>query len=349
MGRSWNLLFALAVFILLHDHTSLANISTDEAALLQLKSHISSDPNNILASNWSSSGSVCSWIGITCSSRHSSYCFRHFLACNFMVPFLHTLETSRFLFRSDISNNTFHGDLPEELGHLRSNQFSGEIPSSLSNLTKLDQLILERNFLKGEIPREIGDLRYLTVLDLQRNRLTGSIPTSIFNITTMQIPLNKLPRWSYSTKPGEMQKASNIVIVSKQERYQWSLGSLPEITELGLSRQCVWLLSLQAFSTCQHCKSNIKRPKQAFRSTFSFLASLTNCRNLKFSWLSVNIRWMVFFRHLLVISQTHQSFEMIVELRGAIPKEIGNLQEWQEWLCIEMVELDIFQILSKAC
>ncbi|XP_016451484.2 uncharacterized protein LOC107776148 [Nicotiana tabacum] len=222
MDRSCNLLFALAVFILLHHHTSMAkfpNISTDEAALLALKSHISSsDPNKILATNWSSSSPVCNWIGITCSSRHHRVAALDISSMQLHGTIPPHLGNLSFLVSLDISNNAFHGDLPEELAHLQrlklinvtsnnftgiipsflsllpklrfvylsSNQFSGEIPSSISNLTKLEVLRIRENFLVGEIPRELGDLRCMTFLDLQRNRLTGSIPPTIFNITSIQ-------------------------------------------------------------------------------------------------------------------------------------------------------------------
>ncbi|KAG9142150.1 hypothetical protein Leryth_007585 [Lithospermum erythrorhizon] len=46
------------------------NITTDEAALLALKSSITSDPFQMLAKNWSSGTPVCSWIGISCGARH---------------------------------------------------------------------------------------------------------------------------------------------------------------------------------------------------------------------------------------------------------------------------------------
>ncbi|XP_060174298.1 LRR receptor-like serine/threonine-protein kinase EFR [Lycium barbarum] len=221
MDRSCNLLFGLAVFILLHHNTSLAsvpNISTDEVALLALKSHISS-PHNILQSNWSSSSPICSWIGITCGSRHNRVTALNISSMQLHGTIPPHLGNLSFLISLDISNNTFHGDFPEELAHLQRlklinvtsnnftgsipsflsflpnlqymylsmNQFWGEIPSSLSNLTKLEVLRMNRNFLKREIHREIGYLRYLTILDLQCNQLTGSIPTSIFNITTMRI------------------------------------------------------------------------------------------------------------------------------------------------------------------
>ncbi|XP_060195343.1 probable leucine-rich repeat receptor-like protein kinase At1g35710 [Lycium barbarum] len=66
-------------------------------------------------------------------------------------------------------------------------QFSGEIPSSLSNLTKLEVLRIQRNFLQGDVLWELGDLGYMDILDLQYNHLTGSIALTIFNSTTMQV------------------------------------------------------------------------------------------------------------------------------------------------------------------
>ncbi|XP_015077607.1 probable LRR receptor-like serine/threonine-protein kinase At3g47570 [Solanum pennellii] len=214
MDRSFILLF----FILLHNntlHATVPNISTDEAALLALKSHIS---NNIIATNWSSSVPVCSWIGITCSSRHHRVTALDISSMQLYGTIPPHLGNLSFISSLDISNNTFHGDLPQELAHLQrlkffntknnnftgaipsflsllpnlrflylsNNQFSGKIPSSLSNLTKLQVLSIQSNFLEGEIPRELGDLRYLFFLNLQYNQLTGSIPPSIFNITTMR-------------------------------------------------------------------------------------------------------------------------------------------------------------------
>ncbi|KAM3309273.1 putative LRR receptor-like serine/threonine-protein kinase isoform X1 [Capsicum chacoense] len=221
MNRDCSLLFVLAVFILLHDHSSLAtvpNISTDKAALLALKSHVYSHPNNILARNWSSSSTICSWIGITCSSRNDRVTALDISSMQLHGTIPPHLGNLSFLISLNIRNNTFYGDLPGELAslhrlklisvarnnfsgsipsflsllpnlrfvYLSGNQFSGKIPSSLSNLTKLEVLSIESNFVEGEIPRELGDLRRLTFLNLQLNQLTGSVPTSIFNITAMQ-------------------------------------------------------------------------------------------------------------------------------------------------------------------
>ncbi|WRX28489.1 Serine-threonine/tyrosine-protein kinase [Theobroma cacao] len=46
------------------------NITTDQLALLALKSHVTFDPQNLLETNWSTATSVCNWIGVTCGAKH---------------------------------------------------------------------------------------------------------------------------------------------------------------------------------------------------------------------------------------------------------------------------------------
>ncbi|KAM3376145.1 hypothetical protein P3S68_014859 [Capsicum galapagoense] len=195
MGRSCNLLFAVPVFILLHHDTSLVlvpNICTDEAALLALKSHISYHRNNILARNWSSSTPICSWIGITCSTRHLRVTALDISRLELHGTIPPHLGNHSFLVSLRISNNSCYGELPVELAHLQrlklisatGNNFA--IPSFLSLLPNLRSVVENTEQLPLRRDREIGDLHYLTILDLQINQLTGSIPTSIFNITTIQ-------------------------------------------------------------------------------------------------------------------------------------------------------------------
>ena len=161
MGRSCNPLFALLIFILLDISLSnVPNISTDEAALLELKSHISFSPNNILATNWSSSTPVCSWIGITCTSRHhrvTALDISNMQLHGTIPPHLGNLS---FLVSLNIGKNRFHGNLPQELAHLQklrlidiaNNNFTGAIPSFLSLLVDLRILHLWSNQFSGKIP-----------------------------------------------------------------------------------------------------------------------------------------------------------------------------------------------------
>ncbi|PIM97713.1 Serine/threonine protein kinase [Handroanthus impetiginosus] len=123
------------------------SIKTDQAALLTVKSSISLNPENIISRNWSSSTPVCTWIGISCSSRHQRV-------------------TSL-----NISSMNLEGSIPREIG----------------NLTGLTALYLDHNNLEGEIPKEIGNLQKLEDLRLSWNNLSGPIPASVFNISQLRI------------------------------------------------------------------------------------------------------------------------------------------------------------------
>ncbi|TYI92174.1 hypothetical protein E1A91_D02G049600v1 [Gossypium mustelinum] len=86
----------------------------------------------------------------------------------------------------DLSNNSFHGRIPEEIQMLRSlrvmnlsnNGFSGEIPFAFENLKDLESLDLSRNKLSGKIPAQLTSLTFLAGLNLSYNQLEGSIPQS---------------------------------------------------------------------------------------------------------------------------------------------------------------------------
>ncbi|XP_061984088.1 receptor-like protein 50 [Populus nigra] len=84
----------------------------------------------------------------------------------------------------DLSNNSFHGEIPEEIRILKSlivltlshNNFLGQIPSSLSDLRELESLDLSSNLLSGEIPPQLSRLTFLAVMNLSYNHLEGRIP-----------------------------------------------------------------------------------------------------------------------------------------------------------------------------
>ncbi|KAK8504674.1 hypothetical protein V6N12_046923 [Hibiscus sabdariffa] len=159
------------------------NISTDQSALLALKSHITHDPHNLLATNWSTSTSVCNWIGVTCGSKHhrvTSLNLSRMDLTGTIQPYLGNLS---FLAWLNISYNSFYGSLPLELANLHRLKylnfgyinFTGVIPSTLGNLLKLERLILHDNNLKGQIPITIGSLSNLKQLNLDYNSFTGSV------------------------------------------------------------------------------------------------------------------------------------------------------------------------------
>ncbi|XVF65291.1 hypothetical protein PTKIN_Ptkin09bG0236400 [Pterospermum kingtungense] len=86
----------------------------------------------------------------------------------------------------DLSNNRFHGIIPDEIGNLTylrvlnlsQNSFSSQIPLALVNLKEVESLDLSQNYLSGEIPPQLTTLTFLSVLDLSYNQLEGNIPQS---------------------------------------------------------------------------------------------------------------------------------------------------------------------------
>ncbi|XP_078149688.1 uncharacterized protein LOC144545007 [Carex rostrata] len=117
----------------------------------------------------------------------------------------------------DLSNNVFLGEIPKEIGQLKSlcvlnlahnaltsqipselaslhqlesldlssNQFSGPIPHELASLTSLDSLNLSYNALAGRIPSELASLHQLESLDLSSNQLSGPIPHELASLTSL--------------------------------------------------------------------------------------------------------------------------------------------------------------------
>ncbi|XVF79304.1 hypothetical protein PTKIN_Ptkin14bG0210800 [Pterospermum kingtungense] len=84
----------------------------------------------------------------------------------------------------DFSNNNFSGEIPANIGKLKSlkglnfshNKLEGHIPSTMGSLTNLEWLDLSSNRLAGKIPEDLFDVTSLEVLNLSYNKLMGHIP-----------------------------------------------------------------------------------------------------------------------------------------------------------------------------
>ncbi|XP_078154586.1 receptor-like protein 49 [Carex rostrata] len=95
------------------------------------------------------------------------------------------IKTSLSIFSSlDLSQNGFYGEIPEDIGQLKSldvlnlshNALTGPIPSEFANLYQLQSLDLSSNQLSGHIPQEITSLTFLSSLNLSYNNLVGEVP-----------------------------------------------------------------------------------------------------------------------------------------------------------------------------
>ncbi|QHO14682.1 putative LRR receptor-like serine/threonine-protein kinase [Arachis hypogaea] len=190
------------------------NISTDdEHALLAFKSSITSDPNNLMLSNWStsssSSSSLCNWVGVTCdlgNGRVKSLNLSNMGLVGTIPPQVGSLS---FLEELDLKGNSFHGELPHELYQLQQlkllnlsyNNFGGFILDSISNFSKLVYLDCSSSFSKGSntILPVIGQLQHLKVLRLDNNSLSGFIPPAISNLSSLEVI-----SLGYNTLSGEI-------------------------------------------------------------------------------------------------------------------------------------------------
>ncbi|CAN6694732.1 unnamed protein product [Malus baccata var. baccata] len=172
------------------------NFSTDQSALLALKAHITSDPQNILTTNWSSASNsnICTWVGITCGARHhrvTALNLSYMGLAGIIPPHLGNLS---FLVELGLKNNSFHGPLPQELSRLRRlkwinfryNNFMGTIPSWFGSFPKLRSFTLQGNRFSGFIPAAIFNLSALEGIELSSNQLSGSIPREIGNLTMVK-------------------------------------------------------------------------------------------------------------------------------------------------------------------
>lgn len=99
------------------------------------------------------------------------------------TSFAKILRTLVFI---DVSNNAFHGGIPEAIWelvllhglNLSHNFLTGMIPSQVGHLDQLEALDMSSNELSGVIPRELASLDFLTMVNLSYNKLEGRIPES---------------------------------------------------------------------------------------------------------------------------------------------------------------------------
>jgi hypothetical protein len=174
------------------DVANVPNISTDQLALLALKARITYDPRNVLTNNWSTSTSVCNWIGITCGFRHHRVTALNLSYMGLVGTIPPHIGNLSFLVSLSVINNSFHGSVPNELARLyrlrhlsfKFNDLSGEIPSRMGLLSKLQFLSLYGNSFIGGILPSLCNISSLEIISFGYNKLSGSI--SMFKCKRLQ-------------------------------------------------------------------------------------------------------------------------------------------------------------------
>ncbi|XP_019187055.1 PREDICTED: receptor-like protein 12 [Ipomoea nil] len=143
-------------------------------------------------------------------------------------------------------NENLRGRFPSfpENGSLRmisvaDTQFSGSLPPSISNLSNLSWIDLNRCKLSGSIPSTMAQLKSLAYVDFSNNNFTGSIPHFLHskNLTYINLSQNGLTGTLSSKHFEGLPKIVNIHLGSNFlfGRIPPSLFSLPSLQWLDLS------------------------------------------------------------------------------------------------------------------
>ncbi|KAL6204024.1 hypothetical protein ACLB2K_021294 [Fragaria x ananassa] len=92
---------------------------------------------------------------------------------------------SYFPLAMGLKSNNISGSIPIEIGQLQlrqldlsNNSFTGNIPEQISNLKNIETLSLFKNHLSGKIPSSLTRLNFLRDFNVSYNNLEGEIPTS---------------------------------------------------------------------------------------------------------------------------------------------------------------------------
>lgn len=119
----------------------------------------------------------------------------------------------------DISNNQITGNLPAEIGNLKSlkalnanNNLMTGIPAEIGQLPNLQIFNIDHNLLAG-VPKEIGRAQSLQTLDLSNNQLTD-LPSeigSLKNLQTLNISGNNYSSSDLNTISGSLPTSTNII------------------------------------------------------------------------------------------------------------------------------------------
>ena len=128
-------------------------------------------------------------------------------------------------------------------------QITGTVAPEFGNLTRLQFLYLNNNFLSGTISDNLAALNRLQQLDIADNRLSGSIPTWVSNFTLLDTFLAYGNDFSGPIK-GLFNPANqkNLVTIDLSENQL--TGSIPdELFQVYTHRALCFVYASDAIST----------------------------------------------------------------------------------------------------
>lgn len=188
----------MCIMVLLHQSNyasaRLSGNETDKLALVSIKAQITHDPTNI-TSSWNNSHHFCRWNGVLCGRRHRRVTGLVMDSLNLAGAISPSIGNLSFLRTVSLSNNSFRGEIPGEMGwlfklqilNLSNNLLEGQIPVNLSRCSNLRSLGLNGDKLNGNLPEELGSLSKLVQLVIGSNNLAGAIPPSFGNLSSLEV------------------------------------------------------------------------------------------------------------------------------------------------------------------
>ncbi|KAJ1261701.1 hypothetical protein BS78_09G050800 [Paspalum vaginatum] len=212
-----------------------------------------------------------------------------------------------------LAGNSFVGPLPV-LSNIDSplqylildwNQLSGTIPSSLGNFSSLLWLTFQGNNFHGSIPMSIGKIASLQVLDMSYNNLSGNVPATLYNmsaLTYLGLGMNNLSGELPANIGYTLPSITNLVLQGNnfQGQIPVSLANPTNLQVISL-RANAFRGIIPSFGTLPNLIELDLGMNHLEAGDWSFLTSLTNCRQLVHLYLDANA------------------------LHGVLPSSIGNL------------------------
>nr|XP_048323063.1 probable leucine-rich repeat receptor-like protein kinase At1g35710 [Ziziphus jujuba var. spinosa] len=135
---------------------------------------------------WNHSIHFCNWVGITCNTSSQQVMVLNLKSLQLAGSIPPSIGNLTYLTGINLMNNSFHGEIPQEMGHLLQLQLLNyrTIPSALHGnlppdvgctLPNLKVFAGAVNKLTGPIPISLSNCSALEMLDFSQNYLTGSV------------------------------------------------------------------------------------------------------------------------------------------------------------------------------
>ncbi|KAF8765885.1 hypothetical protein HU200_008065 [Digitaria exilis] len=238
----------------------------------------------------------------------------------------------------DLSHNNLSGlippfsqtsFLPLEYLSLTENNLSGEIPHSVGNLSTLSKLILGYNNLYGTIPESLSKLDSLQVLDLNHNNLSGYVPPAVYNISSLTylgFAFNHLVGILPTNFGYTLPNIKELILAVNQfdGPIPASLDNATNLQDLDLHSNAFTdvippLGSLTMLSFLDLGMNSLEA------GDWTFLSSLTSCRQLQGLWLDTNKLQGIIPGFIKNMSESLEELVLAEnQLTGSIPLEMGN-------------------------